>query len=333
MIEFPRSYYKIVDNGDGTANVYVCNQKLDDDFFCWSFLDSAGNEIDYCYMSIYPCSVYDNRLRCLSGKNQYINNSLKELIGYARNNDNIGNAFDWCIEVYCDVLLLQIYAVLISRTADSQEAFGYGPVYVSSISNNTYGNLNDKGLFYGKSLSNSSIKDGGGFKFFGIENYWSYKYRIVAGVWMTTGGNNYVKMTHSTKDGTAVEGYLPREYGANNGGGGYKYISQINFSSDNVISKMMFSPYGFFVKEVLSMSENNMDLGYKDRYYMNSSSKYGIPCYGGASLSYNTPYKYILKHGGIFSLMYESKLMTSNFSGSNYYSCRLSCKPRKNKEN
>ena len=46
MVGIPKVYWKIVDNGDNTANIYICDKKLDDDFHCWSHIDNNGNEID-----------------------------------------------------------------------------------------------------------------------------------------------------------------------------------------------------------------------------------------------------------------------------------------------
>ena len=71
MVGIPKVYLKIVDNGDNTANIYISNKKLDDDFHCWSHIDNAGNEIDYCYMPIYAGSISNEKLRSLSGKNSY----------------------------------------------------------------------------------------------------------------------------------------------------------------------------------------------------------------------------------------------------------------------
>ena len=39
MVGIPKVYYKIVDNGDNTADVYFSEDKVDDDYHCWSHID------------------------------------------------------------------------------------------------------------------------------------------------------------------------------------------------------------------------------------------------------------------------------------------------------
>jgi hypothetical protein len=47
MIGIPKVYWKIVDNGDNTANVYIANKRIDDSYHCWSHIDNNGDEIPY----------------------------------------------------------------------------------------------------------------------------------------------------------------------------------------------------------------------------------------------------------------------------------------------
>ena len=53
MVGIPKVYWKVVDNGDNTANVYFSDKQVDTNFHCWSHIDNNGNEIDYCYIPIY----------------------------------------------------------------------------------------------------------------------------------------------------------------------------------------------------------------------------------------------------------------------------------------
>lgn len=65
MMGVPKVYWKIVDNGDNTANIYIADSKADESYVCWSHIDNNGNEIDYCYMPIYTGSVVSDKLRFL----------------------------------------------------------------------------------------------------------------------------------------------------------------------------------------------------------------------------------------------------------------------------
>lgn len=340
MVEFPKSYCKIIDNGDDTANIYVCNQKLDDDYFCWSFLDSDGNEIDHCYMSIYPGCIIDSKLRSISGQQQYVEGKYSNIINYARNNKS--GTYDWCTEVYCDVFLLQIYALLISKTTNSQEAFGYGFIAsgggTDSVNLISSGIANDKGIFYGKNFSSSNVKNLGYTKFFGVENYWSFIERFVAGLIIVGAGTTsnvkgkfFVKMTHSKVDGSTAEGYL-EAYNLTNGGG-YVGLNVYSFEKGMpaVITKMIFSKYGMLPGAVIKLTNSNADdylenYGYRDSFtppfYGKGAVKFGYY----SQLVYSSAYT--KKFAGIFSMSCDSDGYDTTASG-NQRSCRLSCKPKK----
>ena len=234
MVGIPKVYWKIVDNGDNTANIYICDKKLDDDFHCWSHLDNNGNEIDYCYMPIYIGSVVDGRLRSLSGKAPIYSQTGTTEINYAKAN-NLTDDVIWYTEVYSDRVLVNLLLMLIGRSTDTQKTFGNGHhTGGSSASHNiASGTLNTKGLFYGTNGTWTGVK------VFGMEHYWGNQWRRIAG-WINSYGTQKIKLTYGQSDGSTVDGY-------NTDGTGYIEIpnSTPNGSSGGYISKLLFGNYGY----------------------------------------------------------------------------------------
>ncbi|MGN0602377.1 MAG: hypothetical protein ACI4I2_00210 [Oscillospiraceae bacterium] len=235
MIGFPKNYWKIVDNGDDTANVYISDTKLDDDFHCWSHIDNDSSEIDYCYMPIYTGSLVDGRLRSLSGLAPIANKTRQQEINYAKAN-NLNDDIIWYTEVYSDRMLLELLVLLIGKSTDTQTIFGTGNndsyTSTSNVGVKNSGTMDAKGLFWG-SQDNVS-----GVKVFGMEHVWGNIWRAVAG-WINDNGVQKVKMTYGQNDGSTVDGY-------NLDGSGYIAIpnSAVSGTSGGYISKMLFSENG-----------------------------------------------------------------------------------------
>ena len=233
MAGIPKVYWKIVDNGDNTANIYFCNKKLDDDFVCWSHIDNNGNEIDYCYMPIYTGSVVSDKLRSLSGKAPINSQSSTSEITYAKAN-NLTSDTIWYTEVFSDRMLINLLLLLIGKSTDTQTIFGNGHYTGgnSASSNIASGTMNTKGLFYGTNGT------GKGVKVFGMEHWWGNQWKRVAG-WIYDNGTQKIKMTYGQSDGSTVDGF-------NTDGTGYIVIpnSTPSGSSDGYISKVQFNENG-----------------------------------------------------------------------------------------
>ena len=297
MVGVPKVYWKIVDNGDDTANVYICDKKLDDDFVCWSHIDNNGNEIDYCYMPIYNGSLVNGKLRSLSGQTPAVTDALNE-INYAKAN-NLTDDIIWYTEVYSDVTLINLLLLLIGKSTDTQAIFGNGNhsgAHPSNIMNS--GTLNNKGLFYG---ANSYTV---GVKVFGIEHWWGNYVRRIAGLIYDTNSQK-VKMTFGNSDGSTTVGY-------NTDGSGYIAIenSKLPTVSGGYISKMMFNSFGLFPKSV----DGSATTYYCDGLYVNNS----IVTYPGRGSSADTG-----QIGGTFMTTYQFSTSLSHYS----YGAAISCKP------
>lgn len=234
MVGIPKVYWKIVDNGDNTANIYICDKKLDDDFVCWSHIDNNGNEIDYCYMPIYNGSNINSVLRSISGKAPMASQTATTEITYAKAN-NIGSDIIWYTELFNDRMLINILLLLIGKSTDTQTIFGTGnnnsfSAYNTGIKNT--GAMNTKGLFWG-SQDNVS-----GVKVFGIEHWYGNIWRRIGG-WINDKDTQKIKMTYGQSDGSTTDGY-------NETGSGYISIggSIPSGTSGGYISKMLITDNG-----------------------------------------------------------------------------------------
>ena len=203
MVEFPKIFVKRTEDAN-YYYVYISDQKLDANYKCYANLDANGAEIDHFYVSAYDACVVSNTLRSLSGKAPANTITGSDLIADAlrkNSNSNYENG-GWYIQQWCDRALINDLLVLIGKSTNTQETFGYGHytggTSASSLLNS--GTMNDKGLFWGKSAS------GYGVKVFGIENYWGNLWKWCGGL-MASGNAVYAKMTWDTTDGSAGRGY------------------------------------------------------------------------------------------------------------------------------
>lgn len=288
MIGFPKIYWKIVDNGDDTADVFFSDQKLDSDYVCWCNINEAGEEIDYFYMAAYNGSLIDSKIRSLSGKTMDGNHYYATDFANAQKN-NVNTEKAWNIELFIDRTLINLLLLLIGKSTDTQDIFGNG--------NETYGGntglLDDKGLFYGQNTSHN-------IKVFGIENYWGNKYRYGAGC-VLVGGAPKVKLTHGMSDGSTEEGY-------NTTGSGYISLSNVTIASAGYISKMHFSNNIMFPSETVGSASTR----YCDYLILNKSGTRYI-----AFASYNKA------QTGAFYLNFNGDSSSSQA----YTGSTLSCKP------
>lgn len=261
MIGFPKVYWKIVDNGDNTANIYFCDKMIDNDFVCWSHIDNNGNEIDYCYMPIYTGSLVNGKLRSISGLAPTANQTRQMEIDYAKAN-NTGADVIWYTEVYSDRKLIELLVLLIGKSTDTQTIFGTGNCssYVSTANTGikNSGTMDAKGLFWGNQDNVSGVK------IFGMEHFWGNIFRAVAG-WINDKGTQKIKLTYGQSDGSTVDGY-------NLDGTSYISIanSTPNGSWDGYNSKMKLSKNGL----IPVASSGSSSTYYCDQFLFNNDLIY-----------------------------------------------------------
>ena len=269
MVGIPKVYWKIVNNGDNTANIYFSDKQVDSDFHCWSHIDNNGNEIDYCYMPIYNGSNVNSVLRSISGKSPMVNKTATTEITYAKAN-NIDSDIIWYTELFNDRMLINLLLLLIGKSTDTQTTFGAGNNKTFVSASNTgikeSGTMNTKGLFWG---SNDNVS---GVKVFGIEHWYGNMWRRIGG-WINDKGTQKIKMTYGQSDGSTVDGY-------NETGSGYISIGGATPSgtSGGYISKMLITDNGL-IPTIVSGSATTY---YCDGLWFDNS-QVDYACVGGNS--------------------------------------------------
>lgn len=274
MIGFPKIYWKIVDNGDNTAFIYFANKKADDDFVCWSHIDNNGNEIDYCYMSIYQGSLIDSKLRSISGALVANSMTISQFIESASQN-NVTDDEIWSLETYSDRNLVNMLLLLIGRSTDTHTVFGVGYVNGATKINHlaASGKKNDKGLFWG----HANIKVASIVKVFGIENWWGNVWRTIVGK-LLVDGNYRIKLTYGQSDGSTVDGYNIDATG---------YIQTEHSFSTKIpagyIKQLGFDKYGLTITEVGGSATTY----YVDRFWCDISGIMQCFCGGSCGDNFN----------------------------------------------
>ena len=305
MVGIPKVYYKITDNLDNTITCYISQKKIDEDYHCYSHLDANGNEIDFCYIPIYNGSLdSNNRLRSLSGLSPMVGKTGQDEITFAKRN-NINSDSIWYTEIYSDRSLINLLLLLIGKSTNTQLIFGTGLEENNPILQT--GSMNDKGLFFGSSLSSQGVK------VFGIENYWGNIWRRTAG-YIYINNIQKVKMTYGKQDGSTCIGY-------NTDGEGYIEIenSNIEGSASSYINSMIFNSFGLFMKNLSgSSSTYYTDTG----EFRNKSSIIYYSLFGG---SYNKSNYY---NGALTCALSDPVSLAGANTG-----CSLSCKPLASTDN
>lgn len=301
MVGIPKVYWKIVDNGDNTANIYIADNKVDENFVCWSHIDNNGNEIDYCYMPIYNGSNVNSKLRSISGKSPIASQTATTEITYAKAN-NTSSDIIWYTELFNDRMLINLLLLLIGKSTNTQLIFGTGNnnsyVSISNTGVKNTGTMNTKGLFWGNQDNKSGVK------VFGIENWYGNQWRRIGG-WINDKGTQKIKMTYRQSDGSTVDGY-------NLDGNGYITIGNSTPSGTNggYISKMLITD-NCLIPKVVSGSATTY---YCDGLYF-SNSQVDYACVGGNSDN-SSPV------GALYSALYYDSSVAGWYIGA-----ALSCKP------
>ena len=194
MMEWPKIYTKRWEE-DEIYHFRCSNKKYDDTWDCWCNYDINDNEIDHFYTPIYNGFLDSaNRLRSISGQTPSMIEGTKEIEGAT------ANGSDWYTEVLADRLLIQDLIVLLGKSTDGQNVFGNGKAMDWNLTTPT-GMLDKKGLFWGSNDETNFVK------VFGIENFWGYAQRRIAG-WITTNDERQlVKITRGTHDGSGASDY------------------------------------------------------------------------------------------------------------------------------
>lgn len=258
MMEWGRDgrqiWYKIVPNeADPTsADVYIANAQVDNDYHAWSFINNQGNLVSHFYTPIYNGSIDTaGRLRSISGIDYtgYCKEKTAEQEIIAAELNNPGEDKLWYTETFADIVLIQLLIVLITKSLDAQSTIGQGNCGLDRVGPAAMlitGTMNDKGLFYG---TNSAS----GVKTFGMENFWGNQMRRFAGLVTDDRGNYAYKMTYGTNDGSIANSYNIT---------GENYLStDLYFNADDTEGFILKSTYNNNVLFPI-LGNNDSSLGY-----------------------------------------------------------------------
>ena len=265
-----RIWYKIVpDVGDPTsASIYISDWPVDEDYRAWSFINHGGNMVDHFYTPCYNGSLDVNgKLRSISGMaydKLCQNKNVTQEVTAAELNNPVDKKI-WYTEQYCDITLMNLLLILISKSLDTQTAFGKGRS--GQTSGTQYmlgtGTMDKKGMFWGSNSGNDGVK------VFGMENYWGNQWRRFAGLQINDYQQLY-KMTRSMADGSSATDY-------NQTGSGYLQAC-LSPNAAGYPSKMWYNKDGFF--------DYSNDGGSSSKYYcdyFNVSSGLRFALRGGSS--------------------------------------------------
>lgn len=269
MMEWGRNgrqiWYKVVPDTDNkSGSVYIADYPADDDFHCWSFINSNGVVCQHFYTPIYNGSIVSSKLRSISGKaysDLCQNKTASQEIDLARAN-NVGSDVLWFTECYADIELINYLLILIGKSTNMQATFGNGRYGQSSAASSmlSTGTMDDKGLFWGDDDATHGVK------VFGMENWWGNQWRRYAGHIMIDGSQK-VKRTYGRQDGSTADGY-------NTSGSGYLSAgASPGGTSGGYIDKMEFSALGMLPKNASGSSSTYYCDGL---WFNNSGTRYAL---------------------------------------------------------
>ena len=258
MMEWGRDgkkiWYTIVPdfNDNTSATVYIADHQVDERFHAWSFINNYGQMVDHFYTACYFGTLINfdestRRLRSLSGQlgsNRCMNKTAAQERQAAKYN-NLSEIDIWDVEIYADIILINILLILIGKSLDTQGVFGQGlhtDGTDTTMNYFTFGQHDNKGLFYGTN-SGSATTYTNAVKVFGMENWWGYAWRRFVGLFNVRGKLKY-KMTRGTEDGSSVSDYVisttDSDYdgyliaGNSPSGNGY-YIKKMEFDENQML--------------------------------------------------------------------------------------------------
>ena len=249
-------WYKIVpDAGDDTsASVYIADYQVDADFHAWSFINSEGALVDHFYTPCYFGTIVNDGtndvLRSLSGRagSTRCKGKTAAVESQMARRNHTSAIYD--IEVWADVVLINLLLVLMGKSLNTQAVFGEGLHTGGSDAVNdafTSGVHDAKGLFYGTN-SGAAATYTNAVKVFGMENWWGFMWRRTQGLVNVSGTYKY-KMTRGRADGSTASDYVISTTGSDYAGyltGGScptsEYIKTMQFNQDQFTPKATGSP-------------------------------------------------------------------------------------------
>lgn len=249
---------------DGNNRVVkISDTKVDETYHAYGWEDRNGYVQDCFYMSAFLGSTINSRTRSLGGQTTESN------IRYDNARVNAtANGTGWDTWDFCKWTALQDLCVLISKSTDSQTAFGEG--LTAGTLGNT-GTVYNKGRFWGEQTATKVVK------VFHIENPWGSIKNPIGGFGVLNSGEVYVK-THNPYNSTAE---------------GFTLINNVKWTSnvDGYIGRGTETEYGF-----IPTLAYGTDSTYECDYIY-----FSRPQSGNVAMLYVCGGKSVKKQGGLFN--------------------------------
>lgn len=169
MIEFPKVWWKF-ERVNNFLYIKYSNKKVDDGYKCLAHTDMNGIEKDFVYIGAYLGSDLNGRVRSLSNKSLFANQSFN-----SASTNSQANGSGYRMMHYYMNSLVKILFLLRFKTLDSQTVLGRGYVDANTATATT-GGANAKGMTFGESTGKMQMK------FLGIEDLWGNLYCWLDGI-------------------------------------------------------------------------------------------------------------------------------------------------------
>ena len=223
MSRFPLVWTAFWEDGN-YEYISICEQQYDDTYSPIGFVNDKGEIQSETFLAMYQGSLVGSKLRSLSGQWPIMNKTATEEIAAAQ-----ANGANWYTRTWAQRQMVNALLTIISKSDDSQTAFG-GGVY------NTYdpqdahygmkiaGGLNDKGQFMGYNDGTHQVK------VFFIEDWWGNQWERIAGV-INNNGTMRIAM-HGPYDTTGEGASYKTIEGATPSGTNGGYIARCKVHND-----------------------------------------------------------------------------------------------------
>ena len=198
MSRFPKVYLSFTED-DNYEYISVSDTKYDETYEAIGFINDNGEEVNEIFLAMFEGSYDGSKLRSLSGYDTMNRQTASDEISRAK-----ANGTGWYTRTWAQRQMVNALLTIISKSDNSQAAFGNGIVGASALT--ATGRLNTAGQFHG--YSNKYYP----FKVFHMENWWGNLQEKVAGL-INYQGTIYVKMHGPYNDdpanSTDLTGYTP----------------------------------------------------------------------------------------------------------------------------
>jgi hypothetical protein len=159
MVEFPKAYYRIMQDDDCTyVEITEAATSLADGFTDYAY-SYKGSARDKFYIGAYKGYELNGSLRSLSGQTPTVKKTIGKFRAAAQSN---GEGYE--ITPFNKLTLLQVLYLIRFKSLNSQAALGAGYVYGDGVQET--GETNALGLYHGKPDTDSRVKC------HGIEDLW-----------------------------------------------------------------------------------------------------------------------------------------------------------------